>query len=171
MHRKSRSTETFWFGALSGVAFVASVATAKKLFNRQKGDGRQWFAWMPLAQVGFDGRRVFTDAPTGWTQGDESLDSESIQQAEPEPIRFAYNYGYWPFVEMGLDGEKPIRERISASLTGDIQKWATEMMLVFDMDKGFPSAETKERLNAEYLALSQRLKDEGVDNVTDLWWS
>ena len=41
----------------------------------------------------------------------------------------------------------------------------------FDYETGFASPEVGQGLNAEYLVLSERLKAEGVDNVTDLWWS
>jgi len=49
--------------------------------------------------------------------------------------------------------------------------WASKMELSFSHETGFASPEVGEKLNAEYFVLSERLKAEGVDNVTDLWWS
>ncbi|MEY4742908.1 MAG: hypothetical protein RIR34_247 [Actinomycetota bacterium] len=85
------------------------------------------------------------------------------------PIRFSYNYGSWPFVELG--DLPPIAESISDELAHDLKAWAKKMDKFFDYETGFASPEVGQRLNAEYLVLSERLKAEGVDNVTDLWWS
>jgi hypothetical protein len=85
------------------------------------------------------------------------------------PIRFSYNYGSWPFVELG--DLPPIAESISDELAHDLRAWVKKMDKFFDYETGFASPEVGQGLNAEYLLLSERLKAEGVDNVTDLWWN
>jgi hypothetical protein len=159
----------FWLGALAGAALVTSVGFATKMLARQRDNHPEWFAWMPLAQVGFDGRGLFIEFPTGSDSAKPSRVSKIGQQAKLEPIRFSYNYSSWPFVELG---DRPsIDESISDKLAHDLTVWANNMDKFFDYEKGFASAEVREKLNAEYLVLSERLKAEGIDNVTDLWWS
>jgi hypothetical protein len=124
---------------------------------------------MPLAQVGFDGREVFTEFPGSLPSAKATRASKTARQQELEPIRFSYNYSSWPFVELG---DRPsIEESISDELAHDLMVWASKMELSFSHETGFASPEAGQVLNAEYLVLSERLKAEGVDNVTDLWWS
>ena len=137
--------------------------------TRQRANSRNWFAWMPLAQVGFDGREVFTEFPTGSPSAKPTRAPKGARQQEFEPIRFSYTYSSWPFVELG---DRPsIEESISEELAHALMAWARKMELSFSHETGFAIPEVGEKLNAEYLVLSERLKAEGVDNVTDLWWS
>ena len=140
-----------------------------KTKTRQKDNHRKWFAWMPLAQVGFDGREVFTEFPGRLPSAKPTRAPKRARQKEFEPIRFSYNYSSWPFVELGH--RPPIEESISDELAHDLRAWVKRMENFFDYEIGFATPDVGQRLNAEYLMLSERLKAEGVDNVTDLWWS
>lgn len=85
-------------------------------------------------------------------------------------IRFSYNYSRWPFVEID-DLPTSLAERITPGLKKDLVDWAKRMDRAFDYETGFTDSNIQKQLNREYARLSQRLKDEGVDNYTDAWWN
>ena len=86
-------------------------------------------------------------------------------------IRFTYDWSSWPFNEFDDDGNETVEALLSPELKREVEAWTHQMECQFDVMTGFPNSEVRDELNREYVRLSQRLKDEGIDNYMDPWWN
>ena len=66
MQRKFRPEKKFWLAIGVVAVVIATGGVATQSIASQTKDEPTWFAWAPLAHVGFDGHGVFTEFPKGW---------------------------------------------------------------------------------------------------------
>ena len=85
-------------------------------------------------------------------------------------IQFSFNYSHWPFVEVDFNQES-LEQRISESLKADLVDWANRMDSAFNYATGFTNPRLRDQLNREYIELSKRLTEEGIENYMDPWWN